>query len=264
MMDAHSSCASDWRGPRSMVCGLHSTHSKHRIAFFFMNREHAMFNMVTRTDNQDEKSNMMKVLDYAYEKATTGGLGLETAIELAEDYLQKNDGDPEKAAESLISWQIAKAGTAGFLSGMGGLITLPVAIPANIAAVVFIQIRMSAAIAHMGGYNLQQDQVKTFVYMALTGNSIADIAKDFGIKFGVKVAESAIKKIPGTILMKINQAVGFRLVTKAGSTGLINMGKLVPFLGGAISGAFDSVTTRMIGKTAKKMFITEGVTYSDE
>ncbi len=27
---------------------------------------------------------------------------------------------------------------------------------------------------------------------------------------------------------------------------------------------FARVTTRMIGKTAKKMFITEGVTYSDE
>ena len=38
--------------------------------------------------------------------------------------------------DNFISWQVAKCGTSGFLTGLGGLITLPVAIPANIASVL--------------------------------------------------------------------------------------------------------------------------------
>ena len=39
----------------------------------------------------------------------------------------------EEAAKALIRGQLAKCSTSGFLAGLGGLITLPVAIPANIS-----------------------------------------------------------------------------------------------------------------------------------
>ena len=93
--------------------------------------------------------------------------GTETAEELAESYLRKNS-PIEKAIDSLIRWQNAKGATSGFLTWLGGLITLPVAIPANIAFVMYVQIRMIATIAHMKGYDLKDDQVKTFVFVCLT------------------------------------------------------------------------------------------------
>lgn len=45
---------------------------------------------------------------------------------------------------------------------------------------------------------------------------------------GVKVAEKGIEKIPGKALVKINQKIGFRFITKFGEKGIVNLGKLLP------------------------------------
>lgn len=198
-------------------------------------------------------SKMTQVLDWAYEKAVNGLPGTDTAEELAESYLRKNT-TVEKAIDSLIRWQNAKGATSGFLTGLGGLITLPVAIPANVASVMYVQIRMIATIAHMRGYDLKDDQVKTFVFVCLTGQAATDILKQAGVKLGTALAKQAIKKIPGEVIKVINKAVGIRLVTKFGQTGIVNLGKAVPFLGGVIGGAVDGIGTNTIGKTAKRVF----------
>lgn len=56
------------------------------------------------------------------------------------------------------------------------------------------------------------------------------------------------------MLKTINQTVGFRLLTKSVSTGLINLTKMVPLLGGFIRGTFDAVTTNAIGNQARDLF----------
>lgn len=57
------------------------------------------------------------------------------------------------------------------------------------------------------------------------------------------------------VLTKINKAVGFRLVTKFGSKGLINLGKVVPVLGGVIGGGLDAFTTNIVGNQARNTFL---------
>ncbi|MED3602913.1 EcsC family protein [Bacillus subtilis] len=205
-------------------------------------------------DNQLTESKVGKLLDWAYEKSINGIPGTDTAYELAENFMAKNDSI-DKAINSLVRWQNTKSATSGFLTGLGGLITLPVAIPANIASVTYVQIRMIAAIAHMRGYDLKDDQVKTFVFVCLTGQSASDILKQAGIKAGTALTKQAIKKIPGEIIKSINKAVGFRLVTKFGEKGVVNLGKAVPLVGGLIGGTVDGIGTNIIGKTAKNVFI---------
>jgi len=198
---------------------------------------------------------IMKTLDWSYDKALNGGIpGMDTAIELAESYMKKG-GSVLDNSTSLIKWQNTKSATSGFLTGLGGIITLPVAIPANMASVLLVQVRMIAAIAHMGGYDLKDDQVKTFVFTCLAGNSAKEILKSSGISIGRKLAISGIKKIPFKIITKINKAVGFRLLTKFGEKGVINLGKMVPIAGGILGGTLDAVSTNIIGKTAQKLFI---------
>ncbi|HBC7422224.1 TPA: EcsC family protein [Serratia marcescens] len=198
---------------------------------------------------------VQKALDWAYDKAVNGVPGLDSAQELAESYIKK-DGDPVTCVNALIRWQNTKAGTSGFLTGLGGIITLPVAIPANITSVMYIQIRMIAAIAHMGGYDLKTDNVRALVYTCLCGNAAKDILKEAGIKIGTQLSKSVINKIPGEVLKTINKTVGFRLLTKYGTKGSINLVKLVPLAGGIIGGAFDGVSTNIIGNVARKTFIT--------
>ena len=75
------------------------------------------------------------------------------------------------------------------------------------------------------------------------------------IKIGEKSLEAAIKKIPGAALAKINQKIGFRLLTKFGEKGVINLGKVIPVVGGVIGGGMDVASTIVIAKNSIKMFI---------
>lgn len=202
------------------------------------------------------ESKIMQALDFAYEKAMTGLPGLDSAVEMAESYM-KEQGTLEDQANSLVRWQNTKAATSGFVTGLGGLLVMPVTIPANLASVYFIQIRMIAAIAHMAGHDVRDDKVKAMVYACLTGNAAKEVLKDVGIQFGKKLAQASINRITGATLTKINQAVGFRLITKAGTTGIVNLSKMVPILGGVIGGAVDLTATNIVGSTAVKLFITE-------
>lgn len=206
--------------------------------------------------DKEDVSSVMVVINKAYDLAVDGVPGLGSAEELAEEYLDDNPSAVD-AANSLIRWQCAKAGTAGFVTGLGGAITLPVTIPASFASNIYLQLRMIAAIAHMGGYDIRSDKVRTFVYMCLVGKQMNDLLKDFGVQLGTKMASSLLKEIPGKLLIEINKAVGFRLITKAGSTGLVNLGKAIPFLGGAIGGTVEAVSTNVVGNKARDFFIAQ-------
>ncbi|MGG1514910.1 EcsC family protein [Paenibacillus oryzisoli] len=209
------------------------------------------------SSNQEQESNkMLKVLDFCYEKAINGIPKFDSAQEMADDYLSKNNGSVEDAIKSLVRYQNAKAITSGFITGLGGLITLPVALPANMVSVLYVQLRMIAAIAHLKGYDLKSDQVKTFVFAALTGNSAMEILKSSGIFIGQKMMTNYINnKLSYEIIKKINQKVGFRLIAKGGTKAPIILTKAVPVLGGIVGGTSDGISTHLIAKTAQKIFI---------
>lgn len=198
---------------------------------------------------------IMQMLGKLYDSSIHGIDKISPPInKMADDYLQKYSS-VEESAEAFIKYQIAKCTTSGFLAGLGGLITLPVAIPANVSSVLYVQMRMISCLAYMGGYDINSDQVQTLVYACLAGISIDQVLKQVGIQIGNKVAINMVKKIPGEVLIKINQRVGFRLFTKFGTKGLINIGKAVPVIGGVIGGGFDFVETKAIAHRAYKMFI---------
>lgn len=204
---------------------------------------------------------MMRTLDWAYEKTLSGLPGQKNIHILVDDYLNKYK--PDVAIRHLVNFQTTKAATSGFVTGFGGLITMPVTIPANVTTVILFQMRMIAAIALIRGYDLDSDQTQTFVYATLAGTSVTDIMKKTGIVIGNKMALGAIKKVPSSVLTKINQAVGFRLVTKFGTTGSINLVKMVPIAGALVGGAFDTVTTRTIARLANHTFSETGIAIGD-
>lgn len=176
------------------------------------------------------------------------------AVDLAADYMA-HGGDLEVQVDALINNQIIKCVTSGFLTSLGGFITLPVALPANVASVIYMQMQMIAAIARMGGYNLHDDRVKTLVIACLCGNEVKEILKQAGIQIGKKLTERAVQKISSALIVRINRAVGFRLLTKFGTKGAINLSKAIPVIGGLIGGGVDAYSTKVIGNKAKELFI---------
>ena len=210
------------------------------------------------------QNEIMQLLDKLYDQSMHGIAKVSPPVEeLANNYLEKSN-DATTAARKFINYQIAKCTTSGFVTGLGGLITLPVAIPANVGSVMYVQMRMIACLAYMGGYDTDSDQVQTLVYACLAGISIDQILKQAGIQFGNKFVMAMVKKIPGGVLAKINQKVGFRFVTKFGTKGIVNIGKAVPVVGGMISGGFDFVETKAIANRAYKMFINGDFNVSSE
>lgn len=204
------------------------------------------------------------LLSELYTKANNGIPGVSESVnEMAEDYLSKND-TVEKAAKKMHGYQIAKCATSGFITGFGGVLTLPATIPANIGSVLYVQMRMIACTAYMAGYDINSDQVQTFVYACLAGVSLAEIIKKTMIVIGEKMFLASVKKIPGKVLTKINQKVGFRLLTKFGSKGAINIGKLVPVVGALVGGTFDYFDTKIIADRAYKWFIEKDFSCKEE
>jgi hypothetical protein len=197
---------------------------------------------------------LVQCLEWVYEAALKGIPGVDGVEDLAQSY-SAHHCCADDAIDSLISWQIAKASTAGFITGIGGILTLPVAIPANLAGVLYIQIRMIGAIAHLRGYDVRSDQVRTLAFACLAGSAALDILKDLGISIGAQLTRQMIFRISSEVLKRINRAVGFRLVTKAGTRGVVNLVKVVPIAGGLVGGALDAAATKVIGQTAKQVFV---------
>lgn len=191
-----------------------------------------------------------KVLDWAYAKALSGFGGVDSAYELADSYTKQN-GSLTQQVDSLIKWQASKSATSGFLAGVGGIMSLPVTIPANIASVIYIQIRMIVAIAHMGGHDVNSDRVKTLVYISMVGNGAKELLKDIGVKAGESLASK--------ILITIQEKVSVKLASKIGVKSASNLGKIVPVIGGVIGGSIDGFTTRAVGKIAKRIFISNNM-----
>lgn len=154
----------------------------------------------------------------------------------------------------MIDNAIVKCTTSGFLTGFGGLITLPVTLPANVTSVLYIQLRMIASIAYLAGLDVKSDITQTLVYASLAGVSVAEVIKKAGIQFGQKLTNAMVQKIPGKALIAINKKVGFRFVTKFGEKGIINIGKMIPVVGAVISGGFDLAETRIIADRAFREF----------
>ena len=210
------------------------------------------------------EQDIMRFLDEAYKKVLDGIPRVSPPVKtLAEDYLKKHK-TKEEACKSMMKNQIIKCTTSGAIAGFGGLITLPVTLPANIANVLYVQMRMIACTAYMAGYELNSDQTQTFVYACLAGVAVNQLVKNVGIKIGEKVFGNLIDKIPGKVLIAINKKVGMRLLTKYGTKGAINLGKLIPGVGAAVGGGLDFLETKIIANRAYKWFFDNNFESKDD
>ncbi|GGQ31026.1 hypothetical protein GCM10010266_62880 [Streptomyces griseomycini] len=207
------------------------------------------------------------------EKVMVNGVGPITgSVTWAEDRLSRRQGtdyrapddeerrSPEDMKEDidavvarLIKESVAAAGTQGFVTGLGGLITAGVTIPANVAASFTVNMRMAGAIAHLRGWDIRDPHVRTVVMMLAIGMSAQNVLAAFGVKVGQKIGEQMIKKIPIAVLRTVNKKAGFFLLSKYGTKrAAITLAKGIPILGGIVGGAVDAGATAVIGRATDR------------
>ena len=181
---------------------------------------------------------------------------LKPSVDVAGTYLaDARFANDDERIGSLVRWHVAAATTTGFTTGLGGLITLPVTLPAGLGAVWLLQARMIGSIAHIRGYDLQDERVRTLVIAAMAGDAaVSEATKRIGGDLAVRAGRAAVQRVPGKVLIDINKRVGFRLLTKGGTKGVVNLGKVVPVLGGVVGGAVDGASTRAVGAVARHAF----------
>lgn len=208
--------------------------------------------------SEDDESKALKLINWILNSAIKGVGPLSSSTMLAKEYtIDESYASNVDRISSLINWETSKNFTSGFITGLGGIITLPIAIPSALGASWIIQARMVGAIAEICGHDSEEDRVRTLMLLAICGDSMKEILKQAGINVGRKLTQKVIQQIPGKVFIEINKKIGFRLMTKAGEKGIVNAMKVVPIVGGVVGGVFDAYTCRLTGSAAKKIFCTD-------
>ncbi|WP_055076023.1 EcsC family protein [Pseudanabaena sp. 'Roaring Creek'] len=207
--------------------------------------------MTQDSSNYDNSNLTQTTLEWIANVGINGMGILPSAKQVAEDHFNKS-ASIDDAIDSIIAWSTTYAAGTGFITGLGGIAAMPITIPAGLAASYALGANTAAAIACLRGYDIRSEQVRTMILLCLIGEAGEGILKNAGIAIGAKLTQKLIKQIPGKVLIEINKKIGFRLITKAGEKGVINLMKLVPLVGGIVGGSFDGIFVNTCGKTAAK------------
>jgi len=196
---------------------------------------------------------VQSTLNWIVEAGINGFGVLPSARKVANDHL-KDAVDPDSAIASIINWRTAYAAGSGFVTGVGGIAAMPVTIPAGLMASYALGANTAAAIAYVRGYEVDTEQVRTLILLCLIGESAEQVLKNAGIAIGTKLTKAVLQQIPGKVFIEINKRVGFRLITKAGEKGVVNVAKMVPLVGGVVGAGFDGYFVNSCGRAAQALF----------
>lgn len=180
---------------------------------------------------------------------------LRPAEEVAREALTKAGGDRDKAIAALARRATRTGAAGGFLTGLGGFVTMPVSLPVNVAEFYLVATRMVGAIASLRGYDLAEPRVRTAVLLTLVGSDADEVLKKAGMaSAGSRATTYALKGLPPAALMVVNKAVGFRLMRGVSEKLLSRLGRGVPLAGGVVGGGIDGYMMKKIADQAMKEF----------
>lgn len=178
----------------------------------------------------------------------------DSAREVAQAALAKH-GSPERAVDAIVKSHLRLAMASGFVTSVGGFITLPVALPANVTGFYVLATRMVAALALARGYDLAQPQVRSAVLLTLVGADADDLLAKAGVVVPAgRLTALAAERLPGPVLMVVNKAIGFRLLAMSGRSVFARFGRAVPLVGGAVGAGLDGWILHKIAGQARREF----------
>lgn len=198
------------------------------------------------------------LMEWLMDKAVNGAAPLSSAENLAQEYLiDQTYADDGERIDALINWETTKNFTAGFITGLGGVLTLPVSVPTDFVASWLIQARMAAAIARICGFDLKSDRVQTFILACLVGDAVKDVGKAAGLDLSDGLTKSLLKKTTSEVAEELQEKVGARLVAMAAKRTASSVAKGIPLIGGLVGGTFDATACHVAGRTAKRLFFSK-------
>lgn len=201
------------------------------------------------------------------------------------------DADPDalltdvalfRCADALVAWQSAANFGSGFVAGLGGMVTLPITIPAQLIANAFVALRLSFALAILAGKDPLEPSVAARAITAAIGGVVDEVDVDggagepdiddavaaavthaaaVGVTRGVhnEYVQYAASRAQGAAL----QGSSWRL-TRLAATAFAERGasrsatmaasRAIPLIGGLIGGTVDGLMTNNAGRRAMDAF----------
>lgn len=193
-------------------------------------------------------------LDALVKRGIEGVGPLKPAHVVADEHVAASTSKDEAVAR-LIRTHTRLAGASGFVTGLGGVAALPIALPAGVGGLYLIGSRMTAGIAHVRGYDVSSDEVRSAIAVCLLGAAGSEAVKKVGVNASRRFLVASLRRMPASPLLAVNRAVGFRLLTKSGTTGIVNLSRAIPFVGGPVSSAVDIAVCRAIARYARRTFV---------
>lgn len=207
-----------------------------------------------RTGQVDDPNIVDKLVDGLLALGLDGAGPLDSAVELAQQ-TRRETGDDEKAVRKVARKALVGGTVGGFVTGVGGFVTMPVAIPVNVLEFYVQAIRMTGAIATLRGYDVKDPMIRTAVLLTLVGSGGDDVLRKAGLATGGgRLVTLALQKLPPGGLLVVNKAIGFRLLRGFGQRAFAKLGRGVPVLGGVVGAGFDGWMMKAIGDHAMKEF----------
>lgn len=189
----------------------------------------------------------------AFRRAVDGVGPLPPAAKAADKQLAEQGGDVDKAIHEVIENHVRLAGAQGFATNLGGLVTIAVALPANITGLALIQCRMIAGIAHLRGHDLDDPKVRNAVLAVLLGDEVvADLVKRRKLP-GTPMALATAPAYDETLSTTIAAEVANVLIAKVAGKRLATIaGRRIPVVGGLVGASADGYSTWRAGRYADK------------
>lgn len=150
--------------------------------------------------------------------------------------------DTEQQIERLISWHCAQGAAQGAVSGVGGIVVLPITLPLSLVAGGVIQARLAYAIALVYGHDLDS---------AETREKVADCLIGAGKTSASAAGVASPRVLARAVRRRLTRRVGAAVLTRVGGE---SAARLLPVIGAATAGAVDYGFTRGVAHRAVAAF----------
>ena len=182
------------------------------------------------------------------------GIGpLPAAVAAAEKQLEEQGGDVDRAINELIENHASLAAAQGFVTNVGGLVTMAATIPVNITGMALLQCRMVAGIAHLRGYDLTDGRVRNALLLCTLGE---DTVKELvgkgripGTPMVVATAPAYDPELDKLVAAEVTTSLVNRVIGKRAAS---TVARRIPVAGGVWGAGADAVATWQVGKYAAR------------
>jgi uncharacterized protein (DUF697 family) len=192
----------------------------------------------------------------ALELAIRGKGRLDSAATVADRAVELRDGDVDAAIGDLIEGHVRMAGAQGFLTNLGGLVTMAVTVPANITGLALIQCRLVAAIVHLRGYDLADRRTRNAILAGILGDervlSLIRQKKMPGTPMAIATAPVYDAHLDNIMAGEVASEL---LAKVAGKRLATVVGRRVPVVGGLVGAGTDGISTWRIGRYVEREFL---------